>query len=181
MSMPQQDVSGSVVITKSSRHYWGPLIWKTFHLLSEISDRTDISLLWKKWIKQTAVIMPCERCRRHLDHHLRMNPFINHTDPLSMSGYQTQIYIRNEIMRLHNTVNIHIGKPVFTQYDYEQMYIKNRTRESILLESSNLMSELDNIFVNLEYIKANKYIYNLWKKSYTMLASLLVVGTNDSK
>ena len=176
MSLSEQDISGSTV-SKSSKQYWGPRIWKMFHLLSEVSDRIDISLLWNNWIKQTVLIMPCEKCRKHLEQYLRTNPCIKHHNPLSMNGSQTKVYIRNELMQLHNAVNARLGKQVCTYEEYVHIYMKDCTRESILHEVHTLMGELEQAFAPLEYIKANMHAYNCWKRTYTKLVSLLVVGS----
>ena len=176
MSLSEQDISGSTV-PKSSKQYWGPRIWRMFHLLSEVSDRTDISLLWKNWIKQTALIMPCEKCRIHLDQYLRRNPCIKQHTPLSMKGHEMKLYVRNELMQLHNAVNAQLGKHVFSYEEYVHVYMQDSTRESILHEVHRVMNELEHAFAPLEYIQANMHAYKCWKRTYTKLVSLATVGS----
>ena len=160
------------IVSPKSKEYWGPKIWRLFHLLTEVSDRNDVLLIWKRWIRQTGEIMPCEKCRIHLRQYLRLQPFLTFKDPAKHNGAKTRDYIRSELMTLHNDVNKRTGKPTFSAAQYQETYSKG-TKQEILLEAKSLMSELDATLVSLDFMKLKMGEYHEWKNSYALLLALV--------
>ena len=156
-----------------SKYFWGPKLWRSFHLLAEISDRNDISLIWKNWINLTAEVMPCEKCRTHLKEYLRTHRIIRVYNPLKITPAQVRDHMRKELFDLHNTVNRNTGKPIFSQKDYDALY-KNKKRDAILSEVHSLIQEVEHEWLKLDHIRLNKGDYTNWKSTYTLLVTFLV-------
>ena len=160
------------IIPKKSKLYWGPLLWQIFHLLAEISDKADVLPIWRSWFDQTANIMPCEKCRVHLRHYLRTNPFILLFPP-SKNKILIKNHVQQEIMNLHNHVNASTGKPIFTMEQYNEKYGVKK-KNDILLEVKDAMNRLEDSWQNIDYITMRKHEYNLWKRSLMLLQSMVV-------
>ena len=156
---------------KNSKQYWGPIVWRIFHLLSEISDKHEVIPLWKKWFGQTADIMPCEKCRVHLHQYLRTHPFLK-LQSFKRPQEAVRNHVREEIMKLHNYVNEDTGKPVFTQDKYLETY-GAKTRQEILLETQNLLQDLESAWLPMEYFLLRKGEYAHWKNSFVLLRAIL--------
>ena len=140
-----------------------------FHSLAEISDRNDVSGLWRKWFTQTANIMPCEKCRNHLRSFLRFNSFIRFQNPTT-NVKKVRDHIRIEIFNLHNFVNGNTGKSAFKKEDLQQ-YAKSRNE--ILLEAQTIMGELEKYWLSLDYFKTRNQEWLSWKRTCIMLLALL--------
>ena len=156
----------SDAIQPGSRQYWGPRIWKLFHLFAELSDRPNIDLLWKNWIKQTIVILPCAKCRLHFSEYLRAHPLVH--SKLS-SSQQT---LRQYFFEFHNAVNANTEKPIFSMEDYTNLY-SNKKRDSAVSESNALLNELEHALLPLEYMSTKVYAFQAWKGTYKLLLSHL--------
>jgi len=160
-------------LPKKSKDFWGPRLWRMFHLLAEISDRGDVSGLWRKWFTQTANIMPCEKCRKHLREFIRFKPFIRFQDP-TKNKEKVRDHIRTEILNLHNHVNTNIGKPVFTEEDLANEYGgKTRQRHEILLETQIILGEIEQHWLSLEFFKTRNQEWLSWKGTCIMILALL--------
>lgn len=60
--------------------------------------------------------LPCEECRQHATQH-----YWAHIPDLSTSlSYQTWAY------NFHNAVNRRLGKPIFSQKEYDETYLEQR-------------------------------------------------------
>ena len=179
--MSEVDISGNVPVDYplSSKNYWGPRVWKVFHFLSEVSDRKDVSLLWRNWIKHTAEIMPCEKCRSHLRSYLQTHTFIKFQNPLTTNGKEARNHIRGELFKLHNHANIHTNKPIFTQQEYDNVYKSIKSRKAILLEVQKLMGEIETSWLSIQYINLNKGEYTEWKNHYSKLLGIVSGGSTN--
>jgi len=156
---------------KTSKHYWGPILWQIFHLLAEISVKPEVLPLWKNWFILTSRIMPCEKCRLHLQQYMRSNTFINMKSPYK-KGEPIRTYVREELLKLHNHVNTNTGKPVFTEEQYAEKY-GQKQRTEILLETQNYLTELETIWLSMDFFKTRKREFQIWKRSFFMLRALL--------
>ena len=140
-----------------SPQYWGPLLWRMYHLMAEIPiDSTQLKL-WKHILHSTALVMPCEKCREHLSHHL-------HTNPITED-------IRKYLWNLHNQVNIRNESPTFS---YEQLSIYAiQEKQATLLEIQELFKILQDTWKPLTHITHYPVAYNDWKKYIMMLLRIL--------
>lgn len=153
-------------IQTSSRQYWGPRIWKLFHCLAELSDRPNLDLLWKNWMRQTIVILPCTKCRLHFSEYFLTHPFVHRKEP------HIQHALRQYLFDFHNTVNTNTEKPLLSMEEYTNLY-SNKPRDTALSEASRLMNELEHALLPLEYMKTKVYAFQAWKGTYRLLVSQL--------
>jgi len=157
--------------SKNNKLQWGPILWQIFHLLAEISDKPEVLPLWKNWFAQTSRIMPCEKCRQHLQQYLRANAFIRAKSAYK-KGEPVRAHVRQELLQLHNHVNQNTGKPAFTTEQYTEKYGQKQKPE-ILLETKNCLQELEKIWLPLDFFKLRKREFATWKRSFVMLYALL--------
>lgn len=88
---------------------WGPNLWRLLHTLADVSDRRDIFPLWNTFIKATCRMLPCDRCRKHMDTYWNTTNFMPRSW-ISMSGSQVRETIRQKLWMFHNAVNERLGK-----------------------------------------------------------------------
>ena len=74
---------------KKAGYEWGPLLWSVFHILAEWSDRRDIVYRWKHMMELTAITIPCELCRRHMQEYIRGNSIF--VRPIETSGPKVMV------------------------------------------------------------------------------------------
>lgn len=151
----------------SDKLYWGPRLWRMFHLMAEISDRRDVSALWQNWIRATADAMPCELCRTHLKQYIRSNSLNLITNPTNTTGLQTRDRIRMNVFNLHNEVNKTIGKPVLTMDQYTQLY-GGLSRNEIVVTIRALFLELQESWKHVSMIQ--------WRNIYYVILSRVASG-----
>jgi len=133
-------------IKPGSPQYWGPRVWRIFHMLAEISDRRDIGMLWSNVLKATTTVMPCEQCRKHLTHYLRNNNVFRATNPITTTGKDIRQQIRLRLLHLHNDVNIRNKIAAFCEEDLTPTY-GNKSRDVVLLEVNQLLNEVNRIVI----------------------------------
>ena len=161
---------------KSSKLYWGPLVWRMLHLLAEVSDRRDIPLLWPQLMRLTSGVLPCEACRHHLATYLRTHNFMKVKNPHLITGAEVKVQARNELIAFHNDVNKRLGKPEFSQADYERIYI-TKTRGEQLFEVQKLYDEIKVIWNSLTPSRIVPVAYTSWKTHVNMMLALLAAGS----
>ena len=164
----------------ASKLYWGPLLWRLFHNLAELSDRRDIPFLWPKLLQLTAALMPCEACRTHLTATLRGRPFLRMGRADQISGPAVQTQVRGELWRLHNEVNVRLGKPVFgtSVADVVAMYGVNaeRTRAILLAEIGDILEKLRQAWTPLLYGQIDASVYTAWRGHLALMVTLVSAG-----
>jgi hypothetical protein len=164
----------------ASKLSWGPLLWRLFHNLAELSNRRDIPFLWPKLLQLTAALMPCDACRVHLAATLRSRPFfrISRIDLITGPAVQTQI--RGEVWRLHNEVNARLGKPMFSLADVVAVYGVNvaagRTRAVLLSEIAVVLEKLRRAWTPLLYGKIDAGVYMAWRGHVALMVALVSAG-----
>ena len=111
---------------------WGPLFWTILHGLAEKAGRAviqaDEAREWKKFIKETGDVLPCDDCRQHFQKFLEINPITQlHTIP-----YNTiKDFLKNWFFTLHNDVNARKGYPIFIYADLEVKYSSIDFRDTL--------------------------------------------------
>ena len=82
---------------------WGPNGWKFMHAVtfSAPANMTADEKEWyKKFFESVAHILPCAKCRQHLQEHMR-------ADPIDLETGQS---LARWLWRVHNAVNRSLGK-----------------------------------------------------------------------
>ena len=160
------------VPSPTSKLSWGPIVWKIFHMMAEISTKAEVLPLWKKWIHQTTEILPCEKCRVHLRQYLRTHTFIR-VLPITRPKDFIRDHVRNELFKLHNHVNAETEKPQYTMEQYRETYC-NKTKSETLLETLNLFKDLETTWLRMEYFHFRQLDFAHWKGSFTLLRAMLL-------
>jgi hypothetical protein len=158
-----------------SKLYWGPLVWRLFHTLAEISNRRDVLGIWNMVLAATAECMPCAQCRMHFGSHLRTHPMTFVKRSILITGPQARDKIRNELWSFHNIVNKRTGKEeksidiLFEQYGA-------KTRNELLLEAQNLANELKKLWEPHVHKQIKAKAFHDWKRTLQLLITVLRSG-----
>lgn len=162
----------------SEKAYWGPLLWRLFHNLAELSDRRDIPLFWPKLLQITAALMPCEACRSHLAATLHARPFLKIGRVDLVTGPVVQTQVRAELWRLHNEVNARLGKPSFAFEDYVATHgvSAERTRANLLSEISDCLEKLRQAWTPLLHSRIDASVYSAWRGHMALMVALVSAG-----
>jgi hypothetical protein len=96
---------------------WGPLFWKVLHSFAELSGKqSNINLqrdevrTWINLLDSLKNILPCDICRTHYSRWLDENDI---NELLTINYINVNIWIRNYLWSLHNTINEGNDKAVF--------------------------------------------------------------------
>lgn len=163
-------------MASASRIYWGPRLWRVFHLMANISDRRDISSLWKHFIGLSAAALPCALCRIHFMEYLRSHKIVLNGDPLTLRGIEFRNTLKTQLRLFHNAVNARLSKPNVTAEEYDALY-PNKTRLEILFEIQTLINEIKAAWEPLLHSSINPSIYSKWKVVYAGLFNRLMSGS----
>jgi hypothetical protein len=139
-----------------SRYYWGPLLWKLLHLLAEPTHNSERLHIWKIVLHKTALIMPCEKCRKHLSEYLLAHKLEN---------------IRTYLWKLHNSVNERNGMSLFPEEQLE-IYRTYKTHEERLLETKSLFNDIKAAWTPLHHVMRYNNVYDEWKTYMSCLQSM---------
>ena len=141
---------------------WGPRLWRLLHGLADLSDRRDIYPLWNTFLKYTAIVIPCQKCQRHMTEYWSTSPFLpKGWDRLT--GPQVRADIRQKLHAFHNDVNGRLGKPC---PPLDPAPDQNRGCQ---------MQELQSLFEGLRDEWGAAHIE--WKRSGALLLSLIKAGS----
>lgn len=108
---------------------WGPLVWRLLHTLAEkagkqasLLTKGDEMRAWPLFIKALPSVIPCPYCRDHLQEYLQAHPF-----QLPLDYTEWTSYIPLYLYKLHESVNLTLGKPSFPLADLTTTYTDPRT------------------------------------------------------
>jgi hypothetical protein len=100
---------------------WGPLLWSSMHIISfnyptnpSESDKTN----YKIWILSYKNILPCAYCRINFDKNLKSAGF-------SDKVFNNRNSFSRFVYRLHNCVNIMLGKKKYYDFEYVRNFYEN--------------------------------------------------------
>ena len=161
----------------ASRCYWGPRLWRVFHLMANISDRRDISALWRQFLYTSAAVLPCAQCRGHFSNYLKNTIIVRQNNPQTMTGVLFRDSIKTQLRIFHNAVNVRIGKPIVPADMYPIVY-PHRTRAENLFEIQKIVNELKAAWEPLLHSSIPPGVYAQWKHVFHALFSLLAGGPN---
>ena len=179
-----EDISGASagagIVDPGNKVYWGPRLWRLFHLLAEVSDRNDLYLLWPTFLRLTATIMPCAACRQHLSVYLRTHSIMRFKAKSPITGPLVKQKIRADLLALHNDVNSRLGKHTFTEADLSMYEVSEAySRATRLGEIAALHEEIRAAWAPLHHLRAEAGAYNDWKRSYQMIYALASGGPTN--
>ena len=117
---------------------WGPLFWHTIHIVA-LGYPENPSYAHKKAAKEffdsLAFLIPCDVCRKHYVQNTAIKPVTQYLDR------------RQDLLKwtidLHNTVNISLQKPVFSEAEVIQYYKRIGARGRTPLWSTADFAEAD--------------------------------------
>jgi len=165
------------VVSKGSKDIWGPLLWKLFHSLAEVSDRRDVLGYWRVLFKTSAASIPCPLCRLHFEAYLRVHPMTKLKKPILTPGKLVKEHIRTELWAFHNAVNESTAKPIFTKAEFDALYA-TKTRAELLNDAKEAFVAIQELWNPLMFTSVNQTAYRDWKKTFVMLFSLTSGGPN---
>jgi hypothetical protein len=96
---------------------WGPIYWATIHITA-LSYPEQPSYPQKRaakeFFKSLAELIPCPMCRKHYSVHLKSLPIEPHLD--------NRTDLVEWTLKLHNKVNVDLGKPTYTREQFLKAY-----------------------------------------------------------
>jgi hypothetical protein len=108
----------------------GPGVWYTLHTLAKECDNGNTPGLFIKVLKIIVYTFKCEKCRFHAVNYIKKNQ----PEFLILSNRQPCSYYINQF---HNTVNIRLGKPVYTHKESNRLYKTSKNCKSCELHDNN--------------------------------------------
>lgn len=160
---------------KVSKEYWGPRVWRMFHLLANISDRRDVPSVWRQLLRASAHVLPCEKCRVHFADYLKTHVLVKTVDPTKTTGPLIRETLKDSLRVFHNVVNKRLGKPSVTKEAYAALYLP-QSREATLLEVQAIFEELKHVWAPLAHTSLHTGQFTLWKNTLAVLLALLRAG-----
>jgi hypothetical protein len=151
-----------------SKEIWGPLVWGIMHKIADVSDRSDVLLLWNTVLKNTAKVLPCEQCQRHMSDYLMNTSFVPKNWSL-MTGPQIRSHTRHFLHRFHNSVNGRLKKPM-----HELPDIPNTPRTQQIREISQLFESITDKWRSRV---TNTAAIKEWRKSVSLMIALVSSGS----
>lgn len=143
--------------------WWGPRVWRAFHLLAEQSNRADSLGPWKTVLRLTADAIPCQACRGHFGVALRRL----HFPPAPVTADIVWKTIRSFLWSVHGeTSSESIPEEALTD-----MYGGNR--EMRIQEALDLITEVSTVW-KAEPVPTWPAV-TVWEKAVHSLAHRLLI------
>ena len=143
---------------------WGPIIWNILHGLAEKAQRAalpaDELREWSRLIKATSEMLPCDICRNHMTHYMKVHPFTEVNYSILKTTVKTWFF------NLHNEINEGNERPIFPYDDLYEKYGR--------MDLQDLLWRLDPVMkkaVQTNGIGLVKYMN--WVKSVKMMRAIL--------
>lgn len=146
---------------------WGPSTWKFFHTLAEQIPETTFQNNSTEICNMYVSIcsnLPCIECTKHA------RQYVGRT--LNPRFIQTKSQLKQFLFDFHNSVNVRLNKPVFTDYhiyktiDITEAYVGFRNKYISSYNAYNgfhetlfrnhLISSIDNLLIKLNIIRRRK-------------------------
>lgn len=159
----------------AAKTYWGPRLWRIFHLLANISDRRDVPSIWRQLLRVSALVVPCAKCREHFQAYLKAHVIVPTFDLTRVKSLYIRETIKTNLRMFHNDVNRRLGKPVLAADAYARAY-PHMTRSELLLEVQCLTDELVFAWTPLVHTSIDQGNFTIWKNNLKLLIALLKGG-----
>lgn len=138
---------------------WGPIVWTSLHLISfnyPVNPTTIDKKNYKEWFLSYQNTLPCIYCRQNFKKNLASANFSS-KDLANRETFSRFIY------KLHNTVNIMLGKPKYLTYEEVRDIYENFRSRCSETERTKVMKEKEK---NLKYEKkCEGSLYGIQSKS----------------
>lgn len=142
-----------------SPNVWGPFFWHTIHIVAlgypKEPTYTDKKSA-KDFYESLAFLIPCAVCREHYAKHLQTHPISTFLDS------------RKDLFKwtvmIHNEVNIMLQKPIWTEQEVIDYYVRLGKRDRSPVWRKEDMKEVD--------------VASFTKGFFTGTAGLAVLGTS---
>jgi hypothetical protein len=159
----------------ANKLYWGPRLWRIFHLLANISDRRDVPSIWRQLLRVSALVIPCAKCRTHFQTHLKNHVIVPTFDLTRVRSPYIRETIKTNLRAFHNDVNRRLEKPTLTAEAYATLY-PHKARSELLLEVQELVDELVHAWTPLVHTSIDQGNFTIWKNTLKLLIALLKGG-----
>lgn len=96
---------------------WGPIFWATIHIIALAypdSPNYAQKRAAKEFFLSLAELIPCPICRTHYVEHCKKNPIEPFLD--------SRANLSDWTLKLHNQVNLSLGKPTLTREQFLKAY-----------------------------------------------------------
>jgi hypothetical protein len=117
---------------------WGPFFWHTIHIVAlgypKEPNYTDKRAA-KEFYESLSFLLPCGVCREHYSKHLHANPITTFLD--------TRKDLLTWTIMIHNEVNKMLNKPLWTEQEVIDYYIRLGKRERSPVWKKEDMKEVD--------------------------------------
>jgi hypothetical protein len=167
------DVSGATAAEPTSKMYWGPRLWRLFHLLAEISDRRDMYMLWNPLLHLTAAVIPCERCRRHLGAYMKTHSFVRFRSTIPVTGRAVREKARVELFALHNAVNERLKKSAWAPADLAAYRMPRTEARATIIQ---IYDEIKAAWTPLVHMGITAAFFTEWKATLNRMLALSAGG-----
>ena len=98
---------------------WGPFFWHTIHVVAlgypKEPNYTDKRTA-KEFFEALAFLIPCAVCREHYSNHIHAHPITTFLD--------TRRDLLKWTIMIHNEVNKMLGKPIWTEQEVIDYYVR---------------------------------------------------------
>jgi hypothetical protein len=106
---------------------WGPYAWNFLHIITityPINPSEDDKHNYKTFFESLKNVLPCERCRKNFNTHLKKFP-------LSRDVLSSRKYLVKWLIDIHNVVNHQTGKKMlsYTEALHELKKISSKTKQ----------------------------------------------------
>lgn len=120
-----------------STSIWGPMIWSSMHIISfnyPVNPTEDDKKDYKIWILSYKKTLPCSYCR------------VNFSKNLKSAGFSDKVFNSRNlfsrfIYKLHNCVNVMLGKKKYYSFEYVRDVYENFRSNCIESESIEFMKK----------------------------------------
>lgn len=105
----------------ASKDIWGPATWTLFHTLAEKVKEEHFNEILSDMltmIKRICMNLPCPDCSAHA---------VQLMSKVSANQFDSKEKFKMFLFHFHNTVNVRIGKPIFTVEQLNSKYVRANT------------------------------------------------------
>jgi hypothetical protein len=166
--------AAAVAADPGSKYYWGPRLWRLFHLLAEVSDRRDITMLWRNFLRTSAAIVPCMKCRTHFQDYVSRHRFGDTSSTLP--GKEVRALFRDQLRIFHNEVNQRLKKPIVSKEEYAVLYSPRRPRLETIAEVESLFAALNSAWKSVLHTVILPHQLMAWKHAGAVLIAMVKGG-----
>lgn len=133
---------------------WGPYFWFILHIISFNYPKNPTQFdkdSYTNFFTSIKDILPCEDCKRHYAKNLQIYPITPNLD--------TKKNMINWLIKIHNQVNVSLGKPTFTTTEVFEIYKNIKPISPFIYYDQVKMEENIKKKFTRKKIISNKFMY----------------------